>query len=259
MPRMHDLQDQYAEPSEQTAVRTLVHANALLDTLHQDSLTGSSPLLTPPESGSSSAARSGDRKTTFSRAELKAMTDQELLDGLRASNEAHFNELYDRYFQRIYNFVYTRIRDHADTEEVVQETFVAVFRSFDNYRGQSALLSWIYGIAKNTVNNTLRRSRIQSTRLQSVDPEMLQPLPSFATQSPEEQLDLRRYTEAISQRLGKLGDWQTEIFVMRHLDNLSIKEICEKTDRSSDAIRSSLYRVKRLLVESAECNPPPAI
>jgi len=44
-----------------------------------------------------------------------AMSDEELLAGIRSQSEAHFAELYHRYFQRIYSFVYTRMRNHAET------------------------------------------------------------------------------------------------------------------------------------------------
>ncbi|MBW2498410.1 MAG: RNA polymerase sigma factor [Deltaproteobacteria bacterium] len=185
-------------------------------------------------------------------APLPEQSDQELLQGIRAQSEPHFAELYRRYFQRIYNFVYARMRNHAETEEVVQETFLAVFRSFENYRGQSSLLSWIYGIAKNTTNNSLRRSRSQSDRLDLADDDDLLPRSSVGEGSPEEQLDLHRYREQLSDRLDKLADWQTQIFEMRHLENLSIPEISERTSRSSDAVRSSLYRVKRIFYEAAQ-------
>ena len=183
------------------------------------------------------------------------MSDLELLEGIRVSSEAHFNELYDRYFQRIYNFVFARMHNHADTEEVVQETFVAVFRVIDSYRGQSSLLSWIYGIAKNTTYSSLRRARAEGLRLGAADPTALRPSPCLATCTPEEQLSMRRYLEAISDQLESVGDWQSEIFAMRHIQNLSIREISQRTERSSDAIRSSLYRMKRLLYETAEIVP----
>jgi len=180
---------------------------------------------------------------------LESLSDQELLEGIRASSDAHFNELYDRYFQRIYGFVYVRMRNHADTEEVVQETFTAVFRVIESYRGQSSLLSWIYGIAKNLVNGALRRARMEGQRLEAVDPAALRPSPCIASCTPEDQLSMRRYVDAISDHLESVADWQSEIFAMRHLQNLSIREIARRTDRSSDAIRSSLYRVKRMLYE----------
>jgi len=188
---------------------------------------------------------------------LSELSDQELLEGIRRSSESHFSELYHRYFQRIYSFVYTRMRNHADAEEVVQETFTAAFRSFDSYRGQSSLLSWVYGIAKNTVNNHLRRAKSQGQGLERAETEQLLPSDSLSSCTPEEHLGMRRYVEAIQRELGQVAEWQSEVFMMRHLENLSIAEISERTERSSDSIRSSLYRVKRLLIETAERTTTP--
>ena len=193
-------------------------------------------------------------RSSTAQVPLSEMSDQELLEGIRAQNELHFGELYRRYFQRIYNFVYVRMRNHAETEEVVQETFLAVFRSFDNYRGQSSLLSWIYGIAKNTTNNSLRRAKSQTERIDLADDEDLIPRPSLGEGMPDEQLDLHRFRELLAERLDSLAGWQAEIFEMRHFENLSIPEISERTQRSSDAVRSSLYRVKRLFFEAASAN-----
>jgi RNA polymerase sigma-70 factor (ECF subfamily) len=189
-----------------------------------------------------------------SLSEMGAMSDEELLNGIRYQSEAHFAELYNRYFQRIYSFVYTRMRNHAETEEVVQETFLAVFRSFERYRGQSSLLSWIYGIAKNTANNSIRRAKSQSERIDLADEEDLSPRSSLGVGTPGDQLDLHRFQDQLAHRLEALADWQTEIFEMRHFENLSIPEISRRTERSSDAVRSSLYRVKRIFFEAAQAS-----
>lgn len=180
------------------------------------------------------------------------MADAELVEGIRSGDEAQFNELYRRYFQRVYNFTFLRVRNHADAEEIVQETFTVVFRSIDGFRRQSSLLSWIYGIAKNTVNNHLRRAKSREGWLENAEPELLHPSPGIGGWSPEEQLNLRRYTDEIRRRLSGTGEWQAEVFVLRHMENLSISEISARTSRSSDAIRSSLYRTKRLLVEASQ-------
>lgn len=191
--------------------------------------------------------------------DFASMSDQDLLEGIRVQSEAHFAELYSRYFQRIYNFVYARMHNHAETEEVVQETFLAVFRSFGNYRGQSSLLSWIYGIAKNTTNNSLRRAKSQSERIDLAGEEDLVPRPSIDVGLPDEQLDLHRFREQLTERLDTLATWQTEIFEMRHFENLSIPEISRRTSRSSDAVRSSLYRVKRMFFDAAMATGSPAL
>jgi RNA polymerase sigma-70 factor (ECF subfamily) len=203
-------------------------------------------------------SRSGSQGAIAAK-ESQPLTDQELIDGIRQASEFHFNELYSRYFQRIYNFVYGRIHNHADTEEIVQETFTVVFSSIGNYSGRSTLLSWVYGIAKNTANNILRQSKNQSRHLQELHPEQLRPSPAFSGSTPEERLTVYRYLMAVRGQLEELGEWQTEIFEMRHLQNLSIQQISTITDRSSDSIRSSLYRVKRLLVDAARVDSSPEI
>jgi RNA polymerase sigma-70 factor (ECF subfamily) len=195
-----------------------------------------------------SAAASGPR----SNPSLSSLSDAELVSGIRDGNDEHFNALYQRYFQRVYNFTFLRVRNHADAEEIVQETFTAVFRSVAAFRGQSGLLSWIYGIAKNTVNNYVRRRRIRDLWMENADPELLHSSSGIYSCTPEEHLSLRRYADAMSERLGAAADWQTEVFVLRHVENLSIQEIASRTARSSDAIRSCLYRMKRLFVEASQ-------
>jgi DNA-directed RNA polymerase specialized sigma24 family protein len=69
---------------------------------------------------------------------------------------------------------------------------------------------------------------------------------------PEDHLTFQRCEESIRNRLASVSDWQAQIFVMRHVDNLSIDEIVEQTSRSNDSVRSSLCRVKRMLVEAIE-------
>ena len=183
---------------------------------------------------------------------LGNQTDEELLAGLRQGSDAHFSELYERYFHRIYTFAFARVRNHADAEEIAQETFIAVLRSVEAYRGQSALLSWIYGIAKNTANNLLRRQKSQDQRLDGADGELAAPTLSIGNTGPAEQLDMQIFAETLATRLASFAEWQVEIFCMRHLENMSISEICDRTQRSSDAVRSSLYRVKRVFFETAE-------
>jgi len=179
-------------------------------------------------------------------------SDEALVAGIRKANESDFTLLYERYYQRVYNFAYLRLKNHADTEEVVQETFTAVFRSIDAFQGKSSIISWIYGIAKNTVNNSIRRAIARERRVDRAEMELVHNLNSSHTVNPEEHLRLQRCEESIRRQLESVSEWQTEIFVMRHVENLPIGEIASRTSRSNDAVRSSLCRVKRLLVEAVE-------
>lgn len=191
-------------------------------------------------------------KSSVSEVPSPALSDEDLFEQIRRGSEPHFNVLYDRYFQRLYNFIFLRVRNHADAEELTQETFTAVFRSVDGYSGRSTPLGWIYGIAKNTVHNHLRKLRTQGERLERAGPEALTATSPAWSCTPEDQLAMRRYARAIDSRLRSVSEWQAEVFFLRHVEDLPIREIARRTMRSSDAIRSGLYRVKRLLVEAGQ-------
>ena len=189
---------------------------------------------------------------TETQAPLSAWTDEALFDQVCSGSEAHFNVLYERYFQRIYAFVYLRSRNHADAEELTQEVFTVVFRSAAGWGGRASPLAWIYGVAKNTVSNHQRRLRTGRERLEEAGPMPLMTTSPTWLFTPEEQLDLERAAGWMQHRLSDMAEWQAEAFVLRHGQNLSIPEISERTGRSSDAVRSGLYRVKKLLMEVGE-------
>ena len=200
-----------------------------------------------------SPGKDSDEESALPQASLyQEPCDRELLEGFRQGREESFTALYDRYFPRVYAFTSRRLRNRADAEEVVQETFTAVFRSIDAYRGQSSLLSWIYGIAKNTVNNQLRRAKAHERRIERAESALLRSAFSLDSCTPEERLGLRRCSEAVEESLGSVSAWQAEVFALRHLENLPIQEIADRMARSNDAIRSSLYRVKRLVIETID-------
>ena len=189
------------------------------------------------------------------RTPLSAWSDEALFEQLCAGSEAHFNVLYARYFRRIYGFVFQRIRNHADAEELVQETFTVVFRGAANYGGRSSPLAWIYGVAKNLVLNHQRRARVLRERIAAAGDEPLVTTSPQWSYQPDQQLTLQRCAQAIGEQIAGLTEWQAEAFFLRHAENLPIHEISRRTDRSADAVRSGLYRAKRLLLKAGALEP----
>ena len=183
---------------------------------------------------------------------LDSLSDADLVSGILLADDACFNALYERYFNRVYAYCFRRLRSHSDAEEVAQETFLTVFKSISNFRGQSTLLSWVFGIARNLSNNSLRRFQGQREKFESVSPDHFAPSSSIADCSPDDELNMQRYLGTIRIEMEALPTWQRRIFEMRHLEDMSISEISDRTNRSSDAVRSSLYRVKRMMCEAVD-------
>jgi RNA polymerase sigma-70 factor (ECF subfamily) len=207
----------------------------------------------------------GNRPTKTRRADSArapappSRSDLELVSAIGRGDAGAFDVLYERYFQRVFNFAYSRLRSRADAEEVTQDTFTVVFRSIDAFRGQSSLLSWIYGITRNTVNNHIRRSRAHEQRVERAQNDLLGSGRTHDAFTPEERLNFRRCADRVEEALTSVTAWQAEVFVMRHFDNLPIQEIADRTCRSNDAVRSSLYRVKRLVVDAIDGETTSAI
>lgn len=192
------------------------------------------------------------RATSVRRARGETRSDLALVAAIREGDRRAFETLYERYFPRVFNFAYSRLRNRADAEEVAQDTFTVVFRSIDAFKGQSSLLSWIYGIARNTVNNQIRRSRAHEQRVERAHADVLGSGRSHDAFTPEDRLSFRRCADKVEEALTSVTSWQAEVFMMRHFENMPIQEIADRTCRSNDAIRSSLYRVKRLVVEAID-------
>ena len=145
-----------------------------------------------PDLGRANARSNALSLVEHRKQEQAGRSDAELVAGIRQSNERDFTLLYERYYQRVYNFSYLRLRNHSDTEEAVQETFTAVFRSIDAFQEKSSVISWIYGIAKNTVNNSIRRAIAREQRVERAEPELIRNMRSTYSADPEDHLTLQR-------------------------------------------------------------------
>ena len=103
------------------------------------------------------------------------------------------------------------------------------------------------------MNNQIRRARAQEQRIERAHDDLVRDAGhALETCTPEERLDLRRCSEAVDAALASVTAWQAEVFVLRHFEDLPIQEIADRMQRSNDAIRSSLYRVKRVVMQAVD-------
>ncbi len=179
----------------------------------------------------------------MTRGVLLKESDREIVEAIRAGDISAFEELYRTHFRRVYNFSVRKLSDAAEAEDATQEVFTAVYLCIDRFEGKSDLLVWIFGITRNILNNRLRRRR--GIRMISLDeiPEGKGPVDQGLARAAEAREVLGRVQTAISE----LPQEQRRILELRHSRRLAIKKIAEVTNRSEDAVKSSLYRARRTL------------
>jgi RNA polymerase sigma-70 factor (ECF subfamily) len=174
--------------------------------------------------------------------------DRLLVAQILAGSREHFDELYESYFRRVYRFALKRLGDPAEAEDVTQEVFETIFKALPSYRGDSSLLVWIFGIARNKANRRFRGTR---PRLESLDDAGIEVL-AADTPPTDVAVDarrmLRRCDEVVSSRLTPL---QRRIFHLKHLRRQPIRAIAQTLGKSEDAIKANLYRMRRALAEGA--------
>lgn len=169
-----------------------------------------------------------------------------------------FNNVIDKYNNKVYKLAYHIMGNRQDAEDVVQETFLQVYRHLDNFRGDSNIYTWIYRIAVNKcfqlkkenekayVENledkiNLYREKISSEQQNSAysNPEN--------TALINELLKMIR-TECHQIVMQKLPENQKLVFIMRVALDLSYQEIADTLGISENVIKSRLNRARTSLL-----------
>ncbi len=176
------------------------------------------------------------------------VADEILVERIRRGDREAFAELYARYFSRIFHFVGRRLRNKADTEETVQEVFVNVFASIDSFRGEAPFGAWVFGLTRRTVASRFKKKTPALIPLGDDDSDgPLQPV--NRDPSPHE---IYEYSERLSRLEGAmecdLSDEQRRLFELHHVENRSIHEIAELLQKTEDAVKSHLYRARKVLL-----------
>ena len=103
---------------------------------------------------------------------MPKLTDRELVDLAREGDEAAFGQLMRRHQQRIHRLAVHLLRDRAEAEDVMQETFIRAYRALARFDGRSEPYTWLYRIAVNLSLNALRSRKAHRTTTQADDPRL---------------------------------------------------------------------------------------
>jgi RNA polymerase sigma-70 factor (ECF subfamily) len=177
-------------------------------------------------------------------------SDEELVDALRQGDRAAFDALYDRYFKRVFGFTEKRLHNRADAEETTQEVFITVLGAIDSYRGDAPFAAWVFGITRRTIAGRFKRKRHATVPLVDQEPEPNRSGGPEAGPSPIELLEVRERLAQLEETLEhKLSAEQRMLFRLHHLEDRPISEIASRLDKTEDAVKSHLYRARRLLLQ----------
>ena len=184
------------------------------------------------------------------------ISDEELARLFSQGNEWAFNELMARYGRKILNFINRMIYDRDRAEDLLQETFIRVFRNIDRFDTKRKFNTWLYTIAANLAKNEIRKLRrsplvfCQSLFLNVKSKVIFDELDKG--NRPDLQLYNSQLRELIVRAVEELPESQRQIFILRESEGKSYQEIAEILECNIGTVKSRLNRARTSFARKIE-------
>jgi len=179
----------------------------------------------------------------------RQISDEQLILRVRSGEREAFERLYERYVGRVYRFVGTRLHNRADVEETTQEVFVNVFSSLGSFRAEAPFAAWVLGVARHTIAGRFKKKHHPMVALETDEHGELDADAGVQETTPLDFYELReriRHLEELAERA--LTPEQRQLFRLHHLEHRPIAEVAAILEKSEDAVKSNLYRVRKVLL-----------
>ena len=181
------------------------------------------------------------------------MTDEHLLiDRAKQGDLQAFRELFENSKRTVYRLAYDMTGNRHDAEDLSQDVFVKAYRSLPGFRGDAKWSTWLHRITVNTCLDHRKSSKPNSMEFNdeiehhthTATPEHHETiLPDRAVQSTMIQQHIQRALDCLTPR-------QRSVFVLRHYNDLSLKQIAETLEVAEGTVKTLLFRaVQRLQKE----------
>lgn len=189
-------------------------------------------------------------------AHLENCDDWMLVELARSGDEAAVGAIVKRHNRRLYRVARAVMRDDAEAEDVVQETYVRAFASLGSFRGESILSTWLTRIALNEALGRVRRRR-PTTGIEKIEAEQsgarLIAFPSLrSSPNPETEMARHQVRQVLEQAINDLPEPFRLVFVLREIEEMSTEEVAALLAVKPETIKTRLHRARRLMRTALE-------
>ncbi|HID56907.1 TPA: sigma-70 family RNA polymerase sigma factor [Candidatus Poribacteria bacterium] len=163
-----------------------------------------------------------------------------------------FNELVRRYRKRVYEIAYNFTHNPDDALDLTQEIFLRVFKSLGTFRHRSSFYTWLYSISRNyCIDYTRRKRRYREMEINENMPHRREDYlySGGRIPPPDDKVEREELRRRIEEAIDSLPDMQRQVFILRHYEGLSLKEIAKVLNRSIGTVKANLFHATRKLRE----------
>jgi RNA polymerase sigma-70 factor, ECF subfamily len=202
------------------------------------------------------------RQAHAPQCEAKGCDDAELIRRTLARDEAAVRAIMTANNRRLYRLARGILRNDAEAEDVVQETYVRAFTRLAEFRGDSRLATWLARIAINEALGRLRRSRAAAELPLlphgGVEAEII-PFPLATTDDPEKSMAQREIREVVERAIDELPDGFRLVFIARVIEGLDLEETADLLDIRPETVKTRLHRARAMLRDNVERKIGPVV
>lgn len=173
------------------------------------------------------------------------MTEEQLIQSLRNPKERHkaFSTLVSKYQEKIYWHIRRMVIVHEDADDVVQNTFIKVYKNLDSFKGESKIYTWMYRIASNESLTHLKKKQKRSLSSEPWEDKVAQELQA------DQYFSGDTATKHLLIAISKLPEKQRLVFQLKYFDDMTYKEISEVLDTSEGALKASFHHATNKIKE----------
>ncbi|HNE25569.1 MAG TPA: RNA polymerase sigma factor RpoE [Pseudomonadales bacterium] len=179
-------------------------------------------------------------------------TDEQLVARVQKGDKRSFDLLVLKYQHKVLALVRRYVKDHAEAEDVAQESFVKAYRAIASFRGDSAFYTWLYRIAVNTAKNTLdARKRRPASDIDIDEVEDYAFSDALRVEeNPENLLATQDLHRVVEETLAGLPEELRRALMLREFDGLAYEEIAEVMECPIGTVRSRIFRAREAIDEA---------
>ena len=194
-----------------------------------------------------------------SKADLKHATGGELMALVATGDQDAFEVLMRNHNQVLYRAARSIVKDDAEAEDVVQESYLLAYRNAASFRGDASVSTWLTRIVVNEATGRLRTTRRRAAIIELVPGsdladgdtgEIRDESHACAPEAPEEAALRAEARKLIEARIDALPDKLRTVFVLRAVEDMSVQETAEALGIPEATVRSQFFRARGLLREA---------